>query len=196
MRGLQQKESKMNVPRLQGLALIVSAGCLLLGLLGPQTIGIFGPQAAMLYITISAILFILGIPAIHSAQPTGWIGLAGIVLLELAALIALGFRFGMVPSTLGDSLSLTSAIAGMLGALIVGWLTTREHVFPAWVGWAFMAQGLLNFMAGQFKLNSLAGVLVLFYPILQAAALFAYGYFTYQKATRLAITGEAKVPLA
>jgi len=193
---MQPKENEMNLQRLQGLALIVSAVCLLLGLFGPQTIGIVGPQTAMFYVTISAILFILGIPAIHWAQPTGRIGLAGIVLLELAALIVLGFRFSLVPSALGDSLSLTSAVTGTLGAVIVGWLTTREHVFPAWVGWAFMAQGLLNFLSGQFKLNSLPGVLILFLPIMQAAALFAYGYFIYERATKLTLASESKVPLA
>jgi hypothetical protein len=67
----------------------------------------------------------------------------------------------------------TSALAGMLGALIVGWLTATEHVFPAWAGWVYMAQGVLKFITGPFKFNSLAGELV---PILQAAALFAYGY--------------------
>ncbi len=127
----------MSVRRLQGLALLLSAVCLLLGAFGPRTV---------IFVTIGIILFILAIPAVYSTQPTGWIGLAGIVLLELAALIALGFRLDLVPPSLGDSLSLTSAILGMLGAVIVGWLTTREHVFPAWVGWVFMVQGLLNFL--------------------------------------------------
>jgi hypothetical protein len=158
--------------------------------------GIFGPQAAMFYVTTSTILFILGIPAIHSVQPTGWVGLAGIVLLELAALIVLGFHLGMVPGNLGDSLSLTSAITGMLGAVIIGWLTARGHVIPAWVGWAFIAQGLLNFITGQVKFNSLAGVLVVFLPILQAAALFAYGYFIYQQSSKPTIASETEVPLA
>jgi hypothetical protein len=196
MRGLQQKEINMNIQRLQGPALIVSAVCLLLGLFGPQTIGIVGPQTAMLYVTTSAILFILGIPAIHLAQPTGWIGLAGIVLLELAALIVLGFRFNMMPSGLADSLSLTSAIAGTLGAVITGWLTTREHVFPAWVGWAFMAQGLLTFLSGQLTLNSLPAVLLMFFPILQAMALFGYGYFIFQPSIKPTIASESKAPLA
>jgi len=186
----------MKVRRLQGPALIVSGVCLLLGLFGPQTIGILGPGSTMFYVTTSTILFMLGIPAIHSAQPTGSIGLAGIVLLELAALIVLAFHLGMVPGNLGDSLSLTSALTGMLGAAIVGWLTTREHVFPAWVGWTFIAQGLLNFITGQLKLNSLAGVLVVFLPALLAAALFAYGYFIYQQSIKPTITSEAKVPLA
>ena len=193
---MQQKESKINIRRLQGLALIVSAVCLLLGLFGPQSIGIFGPQITMFYLTTSVILFMLGIPAIHSAQPTGWIGLMGIVLLEVAALIALGFRFNMLmPSPLSNSLSFTSALAGMLGAVIVGWLTTREHVFPAWVGWAFIAQGVFNFITGPFKFNSLAGVLVVFLPILQVAALLGYGYFIFQQSVKPTIASEAKVPL-
>src|SRR6476619_5111715 len=97
-------ERKMNVRRLQGLALILSAVCLLLGAFGLQP---------SIFITIGLILFMLGIPAIYSAQPTGWIGLLGIVLLELAALIALGFRLQILSPSLSDSLSLISAILGM-----------------------------------------------------------------------------------
>lgn len=187
----------MSVLRLQGLALILSAVSLSIGLFGPQSIGIIGPQATMFFIMTSTILFILGIPAIHSVQPTGWIGMAGIVLLEFAALIALGFRLNMVswPSSLGDSLALISAIAGMFGAIIIGWLTTREHVFPAWVGWAFIAYGLLNLIAGPFKFNSLPGVLIWFLPILQAVALFTYGYFIYQKTIKTTANKYA-VPLS
>lgn len=170
----------MNVQRLQGLALMVSAVCLLLGL--------FVPQTATFFIVISTLLFIVGIPAIHSAQPTGSIGLAGIILLELAALIALGFQLNMMPSSLGSSLSLTSAFAGMLGALIVGWLTTREQVFPAWIGLAFMAQGLLNFLAGLFNLAP--GVLPIFLAVLQAVVLLAYGYFIYQKPVKTTSASE------
>jgi hypothetical protein len=175
----------MNVRRLQGLALIVSAACLLLG--------IFIPQTTTVFFTISTILFILGIPAIQSAQPTGSIGLAGIILLEIAALIALGFRLNMVPSSLGSSLSLTSALVGMLGAVVVGWLTTREQVFPAWLGWAFVAHGLLNFFAGQF--NLLPGVLPILLAVLQAVVLSTYGYFIYQKPIKATIAREHNVPL-
>ena len=176
---------------------MLSAVGLLLGLLGPQTVGILGPQATMFLITLSAILFILGVPAIYSAQPTGWIGMAGIVLLEFAALIALGFRSNIVPwpSSLGDSLALTSAVAGMLGAIIVGWFTIKEHVFPAWVGWAFMVYGLLTLITGPFNFNSLLGVLLPFFPILQAVLLFTYGYFIYQK-PRKTTANKYAVPLS
>jgi len=127
--------------------------------------------------TIGVILFILGIPAVYLAQPTGWVGLVGIVFLELAALIALGFRFELVPSNLGNSLSLTSAIVGMLGAVIIGWLTIREPVFPAWVGWIFLAQGLLDLIAGLLDFGSPIRMLL---PVLQVIALLAYGYFIFQ----------------
>jgi hypothetical protein len=193
---MQQKESKMNVRRLQGLALIVSAVCLLLGLFGPQSIGVIGPQATTFYLIVAGILFILGIPSVYSAQPTGWLGLTGIVLLVLAALIPLLFRLNMVPSGLADSLSLTSALAGMLGAVIIGWITIREHVFPAWLGWAFLAQGLLNFITGQFNLGSLKGMIPIFLPVLDVVALFAYGYFIHQQSLKLIIASESKVPLA
>ena len=69
--GMQQKERKMNVYRLQGLALIVSAVCLLLGLFGPQSISVIGPQATTFFLIVGGILYILGIPAVNSAQPTG-----------------------------------------------------------------------------------------------------------------------------
>jgi hypothetical protein len=72
---------------------------------------------------------------------------------------------------------MTSAVLGTLGAVIVGWLTTRERVFPAWVGWVFLAQGLLNFIAGSFDFGSLASVFRILLPGLQAIALLAYGYF-------------------
>jgi hypothetical protein len=162
----------MNIRRLQGFALILSAVCLLLAAFISET---------SIVVTIGVILFILGIPAVYSAQPTGWVGLAGIVLLELAALIALGFRWHLVPpSSLGDSLSLTSAILGMLGAVIIGWLTTRGHVFPAWVGWVFMAQGLLNFIAGLFNIGAPGRSFLILISILQTVATFAYGYSIYQ----------------
>ncbi len=95
----------MNVQRLQGLALILSAVCLLLGLFGPQSISLIGPQATTFFLIVGGILFILGIPAVYSAQNPGWLGLTGIVLLVLSALIPLLFRLNMVPSGLADSLS-------------------------------------------------------------------------------------------
>lgn len=182
----------MNVRRLQGLALIVSAVCLLLGIFGPQSLALIGPQATTFYLIVGGILFILGIPAVNSVQPTGRLGLTGIVLLILAALIPLLFRLRMVPSGLADSLSLTSALAGLLGAVIIGWITIREHVFPAWVGWAYLAQSLLNFLTGQFNPGFLKGMIPIFVPVVDVVAIFAYGYFIYHLSKQPAIAGETK----
>ena len=129
---------------------------------------------------IGIILFMLGIPAVYSAQRMGSLELIGIILLELAALIALGFRLEMVPDSLGDTLSLTSATLGMLGAVIIGWLTTREHVFPAWVGWLFLVQGVLGFLGGLFKIGSPGGVLPILITLLNIVAVVSYGFFIYQ----------------
>lgn len=186
----------MNVQRLQGLALIVSAVCLLLGLFGPQSISLIGPQATMFYLVTGIILFMLGIPAVYSVQPTGGIGLAGIVLLELAALIPLIFQLRLTFSGLEDSLSFIGALAGMLGAVITGWLTTREHVFPAWLGWAFIAQGLLNFFTGVFNLGNLTGAIPIFLPLLSVVVQSTYGYLVYRQSTKPTIASESKVPLA
>lgn len=186
----------MNVRRLQGLALIVSAVCFLLGLFGPQSISLISPQATSFYLIAGIILFMLGIPAIHSLQPTGSIGLAGIILLELAAFIPLLFWLNMVPSGLAGSLSLTSALAGMFGAIIIGWLTVREHVFPAWLGWAYLAYGILNFIAGQINFSSLQGTIPFLISILSIVVQFAYGYFIYRQSVKPALVSEAKVPLA
>jgi hypothetical protein len=186
----------MNVLRLQGLALIVSSMCLVLGLFGPQSISLIGPQATSFYLLLGIVLFMLGIPAVYSVQSTGWIGLAGILLLEIAALIPLIFRLRMVSSGLDGALSLTGALAGMLGAIIVGWLTTRERVFPAWLGWAFIAQGLLNFFTGVFNLGNLTGAIPIYLPILSVVVQSAYGYLIYQQSVKPTIASESKVPLA
>lgn len=185
----------MNIRRLQGLALMLSAVFFLLGLFGPQSISLIGPQATSFYLIAGIILFMLGIPAVHSLQPTGWIGLVGIILLELAAFIPLLFWSRMVPSGLAGSLSLTSALAGMLGAVIIGWLTLREHVFPAWLGWAYLAYGFLNFIAGQINFGSLQGAIPFFISLLSIVVQFAYGYFIYQKAMHTTATRKYQAPL-
>jgi len=113
----------------------------------------------------------------------------------LAALIPVLFRLNMVPSGLADSLSLTSAIAGLLGALTIGLITIRKDVFPAWVGWAFLAHSLLNFITGQFNFGFLKGMIPIFVPILDIVAIFAYGYFIYRRSVKPTMKSESKVSL-
>lgn len=164
----------MNFRRIQGWALVVSALIALLSLVA-------GSISFFHYLNILGILlFIIGVPAIQSVQPMGTAGLIGILLLELAAVISLVLNLSG-GSGLGDSLPLISALAGLLGRLIVGWLTTQKRVFPAWVGWAFMLEGLLNFIGGIVHLGSLGSLDVIVATLLAAAALFGYGLGITQK---------------
>jgi hypothetical protein len=185
----------MNMRRVQGLSLIISAVLFLLGLFGPQSISLIGPQATSFYLIAGILLFMLGIPAVHALQPTGSIGLVGIILLEVAAFIPLLFWSNMVPAGLANSLSLTSALAGMAGGVIIGWLTTRERIFPAWLGWAFLAYGLLNFITGQINFGSLQGAIPFIISLLSIVIQFAYGFFIYQKAMHSTATVKYQAPL-
>jgi hypothetical protein len=49
---------------------------------------------------------------------------------------------------------------GSIGRLIVGWLTTRHEVFPTWVGWAFIVEGLLNPIGAVIDLGALTDAYV------------------------------------
>jgi hypothetical protein len=160
----------MNFRRHSGLFLVLAGACLLFGLSGSST------MLARLIALIGTVLFILCIPGVHAFQPGGPIGLAGLILVELAAVIALGFQIGLLSgSSHAPAFALTGAGAGMLGRLVIGWLTTRRKVFPGWVGWAFLAEGLLNFAAGVFHPAALASVFPVLVVLLGSAALFGYG---------------------
>jgi hypothetical protein len=166
----------MNTGRHSGMLLIIGGVCLLFGFLGSGRI-LFNFIAL-----IGSVLFILYIPAIHAFQPGGLIGLVGIILVELAAIIALGFQIGLLnSSSLGDALALASASAGVLGRLIVGWLTTRKKVFPAWVGWVFMAVGVIVLIGGIFHFDPVPNMYSVIVGLLGVAALFGYGFTIYRR---------------
>lgn len=162
----------MNIRRVRGLALIIGAVCLLLAFFGPEAIASFLGILGLL-------LFIFGIPAVNTSQPSGSIGLIGIVLMILAAAIALGFRVGVFGDTgMEDALIATSVISGLAGRIITGWLTVKKQVFSQWLGWALIAGGLLN-MAGLIDLGSPAISTVV--ALLESAALAGYGIQVFQK---------------
>jgi hypothetical protein len=169
----------MNTRRLQGLVLVLSAVLFL--------VVHFAPNNSLFHVLalIGTVLFILGIPAIQAIQPTGAIGWIGIALVELGALIALAFQLSFINNPgMGGVLSMTSAVAGTAGRLIVGWLTTRRSVFPMWVGWAFIAEGLLNYLGGLFNFGPFASLVSLIVILAGAAALFGYGVIIYRRKPR------------
>ncbi len=160
----------MNITRLQGWALMVGLPIALLSFIAGDS-----PWFGTLSV-IGTILFIVAVPAIQSVQPMGTAGLIGIIVIELAAVIALGINlFG--GSDVSEALILTSVLAGALGRILVGWLTTRTDVFPAWIGWAFLLQGIAN-LAGYlflFNLGTFGSVLGTIVYLLDEVAVFGYG---------------------
>lgn len=168
----------MNIRGLQGWALVGSAIINLIELVG-YFVGLGGPIRRVVFL-VGGALYILGVPAILSVQKMGTAGVAGTLLLELAALIAFIFNLLSLAGVTGpDILSLilmASAFAGLLGALIIGWLTTREKVFPAWVGWAFISQGVLNFIGPVFDFGPLIPAIVTVGTLASVGALLGYGF--------------------
>lgn len=162
----------MSMRRLQGWALIVSALIDLVALVKADS-----PLVTAIFI-IGALLFILGVPVIQSVQDGGTAALVGTILLELGAIIVLVVNIMMLSGNSGFSpaIPFASALAGVLGRFIVGWITTQRKVFTPWVGWAFIIEGLLNFLGGILQLGALAPVIGIVVPLVGAAALFGYGW--------------------
>jgi hypothetical protein len=160
----------MDIKRLQGFALLLILPIDLIVLIGGDS-----PLFATLSL-VTVVLFILGIPAVSSSQSLGTAGLVGIIAVELAAIIALSINL-MGGSVVSDLLPLTSVLAGALGRIILGWLTVQRKVFPAWVGWAFLAQGVLN-LAGFiyfYDLESIGPALGAAAFLLEDISLFGFG---------------------
>jgi hypothetical protein len=160
----------MNIRRLQGWALVLSAVINLLGFFS------FDSGVVTIVRLIGVVLFIFGLPAINSVQPMGSTGLIGVLMVMLAALIALVANVtGMLGNSINPSFFLVSAIVGTLGRIIVGWLTTREKVFSSWAGWAFIIEGLFNFVGGTFAIGALSSIFNIVILFAGSAAQAGYG---------------------
>ncbi len=162
----------MNIRRLQGAALIISAVIDLVGLIGS------GTSAVRFLFILGALLLIFGVLGIEPVQKAGMLDWVGIVLIELAAIIALVLNIMSMSGggLFSSAIPLTSAILGAIGRVIVGWLTTRRNVFPVWTGWAFIAEGILNFIGGLVSSAPWASTIGILVALLGAAALFGYGW--------------------
>src|SRR5512142_397065 len=167
----------MNIRRLQGAALIISAVINLVGLLGS------GTSAVRILFLIGALLLIFGVPAIESVQQAGMLDWVGIALIELAAIIALVLNLGSMSgvSITSGAIPLVSAILGAVGRVIVGWLTTQRDAFMKWVGWTFIAGGILNLVGGLVGASPLAEAVSILVALLGAAALLGYGWGIMQR---------------
>ncbi len=168
----------MNVRRFQGWALILSALIALLGLYN-----LFGGSDSILLriiALIGSVLFIFGLPAIQALQPqTGRLGQVGLILLGIAALVALIIGLMSLSDYQGDIGSVVpflSALAGLLGSLIVGWLTIQARIFPAWVGWLLIIAGILNFVGGLLTMDPIVTIIGTIAVLAQSPAVAGYGW--------------------
>ena len=170
----------MNIRRVQGLALFIGAACLPLGLLDLEAdyfryLGLIG-----------VLLFLFGVPAINTSQPSGPIGWIGIILIALAAVIAFGFRVGVFGDTgFDDALIATSVISALAGRIITGWLTIKKQVFSPWLGWGLMAVGVIN-LTGSLDLGSLGIAISIALTLFDSAVLAVYGIEIFRKNERSA----------
>jgi len=160
----------MNIRRLQGWALIIS------GLLGLLSMLQSNSPVVRVLLIVGGALLIVGVPAIEAVQRLGMLGVAGIILIELAAITALVVNvIGSGGAVMNSAIPFASALAGALGRVIVGWLTSRQKIFPAWAGWAFIVEGLLNLLGGIIEVPLLTPIVMVVLPLAGAVALLGYG---------------------
>ncbi len=155
--------------RLNGQFLLVGAiGAILASLFiflipgpaGPTSIGSIPTNVVAV---LSGLLLLVGLPSLYRAQARqmGTLGLAGVVLLWIAAvsnllvltsvqLLDLVAR-GLIPHTPGvhgppPAAVIPAVIGGVLiliGGVIVGITTIRAHVFAAAIGWVILISSVL-----------------------------------------------------
>ena len=152
--------------RYQGFALIASAIVSLIT---------YFVDAGSVINIVATLLFIYGISAVHPIQSKGsTLGLVGMGLIILAAVIAIGFNAGLLG---GGTLIYVSTYSGMIGRVITGWLTINKKSFSAWVGGALMAEGVLNVI----PFGSLASAMSVVTSLVAIAAQLGYGIPMSQK---------------
>ena len=173
--------------RLSGWALILSALIFLFGFAWDHLIN--GPFTlfTVLIGLLGDLLFLIGLPGIQQSQPqTGRPGQIGLILMGLGALIAIiaNLLIRLAGVEVDDWIPLTSAIAGSLGSLIVGWLTVRANVFRPWIGWLMVVGAILNILAPVLPPEAIFISQIGLFA--QSAALIGYGISMLGRNTRVA----------
>ncbi|HEV8192194.1 MAG TPA: hypothetical protein VGP82_12050 [Ktedonobacterales bacterium] len=109
------------------------------------------PPLAVLARLGAPLFLLLGLPAIQATQPaTRRAGQVGLGLMGLAAATALlvALRSLTGGADFAPAVPFASALARMVGDVLVGALTVRARIFPAWVGWLLAVSGLINLGKG------------------------------------------------
>ncbi len=131
---------------------------------------------------VGDILFLVGLQGIQQSQlQTGRPGQIGLLFMGIGAMIAIiaNLLIRLAAANIDDWVPLTSAIAGALGSLIIGWLTIQVKVFRPWIGWLMVVGVILNILfpilPPQAVFISQIGLFA------QSAALIGYGLSMLQR---------------
>lgn len=129
-------------------------------------------------------LLIVGLLAIWAIQPqTGRLGQIGLWCLGIGAGMAFLVRLVILFSTIAvDTPAFISALFGMVGSLLVGWVTIRAKVFHPAIGWLLIVGGVLNLIGGLFPAGSGTTLAGLIAGLAQVGALGGYGWTMLQRA--------------
>jgi hypothetical protein len=175
----------MTIRTLGGWALLINAlltFCILIGVnasLGDAAFYLVAGEAASL-------LLVAGLLAIWTIQPqTGLVGQIGLWCLGIATAIAFVVRvvllFGI--SDVGDFIPFSSALIGMVGSLLVGWVTIRAKVFHPAIGWLLIVSGVLNLIGGLLPGGTGAALVGIIAGLAEAVALGGFGWTMLRHAT-------------
>jgi hypothetical protein len=174
-------EVAMNARMLSGWALLANALINDILLIKAVIGGATGDVCPILQL-VALLLFLFGLWGIWAEQPqTGRAGAVGLVLLGVSAAIA----FVVVLTSLrggdvGDAVPFISALLGLLGRVLVGWLTVQARVFPAWVGWCLLVHGVLEFTTGVVPGGAVTTGFAWLGDVLSLAAVAGYGWLIVQ----------------
>ena len=173
-----EKDHNTTFRTIGGWALLANGFVVLLMVIGSAVTGGNAPIFLVAGEVLS-VLLVLGLPAIQALQPqTGRLGQAGLWCLGIGAGLAFVVRMILLVSTIdvGEIAPLSSALFGLVGSVVVGWMTIRARVFPAVVGWLLLIGGILNILSAYTPAGFFTTMLGSISALAGAVALAGYGW--------------------
>jgi hypothetical protein len=160
-----------------GWALLINALLTLCFLVG-MTASIGGDALYLVTGEVLCLLLIVGLLGIWAMQPhIGRLGQIGLWCLGLGAGMAFFVRLVILFSSLDVvTPAFISALFGMVGSLLVGWVTIRAKVFHPAIGWLLMVGGVLNVVGGLLPAGTSTDLVNIIAGLAQVGALGGYGW--------------------
>jgi hypothetical protein len=169
----------MDLRYLGGWALLSYAALSLLPVAWVKLIGgSFDAAPIRAIALVAGLLFVVGLPAIWALEPQiGGVGLAGLVLMEVGAVVAVAINvyFFSGGTGVGEAVPFVGALVSLVGALMVGWRTVRARVVGSWIGWLLILGGVLYFAGGLIDAGSVASTVGFLGGASIALAMGAFG---------------------